>query len=213
MFSKLLERLSLWARKTLSTKKGRVALATIVSVLIILLALSLTLLRPGEQSKTQSSEISDIYSTPNRSQASSEIDPSSKTRISELSQNSPLITRGKVASSNSSWTPDKKQIYTYITMAVKDVLKGKEVSDRIVIKQLGGRAGDMLLYIPDAPRFQLGEDVIVMLKPWGEEYVVVGLSDGKFGVRSDPAGTQVVESTSLKDRALSLDDFERMIGQ
>lgn len=79
----------------------------------------------------------------------------------ELGNVSELIVAGRVTATSARW--DAGAIYEYVTVAVSDRLKGPPVPASIVLKQLGGRAGDIGLHIEGQASFALGEDVLLFL--------------------------------------------------
>ncbi|MCL5291468.1 MAG: hypothetical protein M1548_02935 [Actinobacteria bacterium] len=219
--SKFSESLKLWVKKHGARRFVYVAVIAFFAIVIATVRYPPTQQEKNksQNNKGKSSQGSlpvdyrpgDTYSSRNIGVELKDSNPVVKKRIEELVGKSTLVPRGKIVAAKSDWTPDKKQIYTYITMTVKELLKGEEPAKQITIKQLGGRVGEMMLYVPDAPRLQLGEDVVLMLKRWDSEYVVVGLADGKFGVRTDPEGRQVVENDRLSNKPISFEDFKKQV--
>ena len=53
------------------------------------------------------------------------------------------------------------RIYTYVTLRVNEVLKGRITSRRIVLKEPGGQVGPQGSLIFGAPRFKPDEEVVV----------------------------------------------------
>src|SRR6476659_3833318 len=54
------------------------------------------------------------------------------------------IVRGKVISLESAVDETTNRIYTYITVKVQEVIKGQITERRIVLKEMGGQAGDRI---------------------------------------------------------------------
>src|SRR5215831_7389584 len=77
-----------------------------------------------------------------------------------------VIVKGKVLSIQSSLDPKEDRIFTYITLKVQEMLKGQITERRIVIKELGGQAGDRLSVVYGNPEFKVGEEVLVYLDTW-----------------------------------------------
>ncbi len=83
------------------------------------------------------------------------------------------------------------RIYTYITLDVRDVLKGPVVRGELVIKQIGGEVGELGEWIYGSPRFDVGRDSLVFLSTNDENsYVVAGLFMGNFYLERDAAGRE-----------------------
>lgn len=95
---------------------------------------------------------------------------------------SDVILTGRVSDLASGW--DAETIYSYITLDVGEVLKGWVPERQVIIKQLGGRAGDMALAIEGQASFARGEDVLVFLsvRPRDHTLATVALSQGKWTV-------------------------------
>jgi len=82
-------------------------------------------------------------------------------------------------------------IYTYITLDVREVIKGRVTLGDLVIKQTGGEVGDDGQWIYGSPRFDVGRDALVFLGSNGDgAYVVDGLFMGNFSLETDSAGRQ-----------------------
>lgn len=94
-----------------------------------------------------------------------------------------------------------ERIYTYTTLRVTEVLKGKlkiNSSNQIQARQLGGEAGGRGLVVSGTAHFDTNEDTVVILgdqNPDGS-YEVRGMSMGKFRV-SVVEGEERLEGGSL----------------
>jgi hypothetical protein len=86
-----------------------------------------------------------------------------------------------------------QQIYTYVALDVQTLVKG-DLPQRIVIKQLGGRVGDLILRVPDQAEFRQGDDVLLFLarRPRDGSLYTVNRSDGRWDVAIDPSVGGVV---------------------
>lgn len=98
------------------------------------------------------------------------------------------IVRAKVIRKVSQWMPKQRRIYTFITLLVMDPVKGAKSSQEVVIRQLGGTANGMGMYIPGSANFQLGEEVFVFLEKIKKSvyHHVMSMSYGKFTVIKQP---------------------------
>jgi len=78
-------------------------------------------------------------------------------------------------------------IYTYVEVAVAEVLKGGIKPGTIVIKQLGGILPDLGLWIADQPSWSASEEVLLFLsvRPRDGTLTTTGLSRGKWQVLPD----------------------------
>jgi hypothetical protein len=73
-----------------------------------------------------------------------------------------LAVTGQVTRIESRWDT-AGTIVTYVELAVTGRLRGDAVPDRLVLKQLGGRVGDIGLHIADQARFTVGETALLLL--------------------------------------------------
>ncbi|MGA9767807.1 MAG: NBR1-Ig-like domain-containing protein, partial [Blastocatellia bacterium] len=116
------------------------------------------------------------------------------------------IVTGKVLSIESSFDDQQERIYTYITIKVREVLKG-QISDRkIVIKEMGGQVADRGFTLYGNPEFTLGEKVLLYLDTWNDGSLRTHqLFLGKFSIVSDEAtGHQFVERRVPNDNVTVL---------
>ncbi len=96
------------------------------------------------------------------------------------------IVRAKVLSVSSS-LDEQDRIYTYITLRVREVIKGRITDRRIVIKEPGGQVGSQGTTIFGAPEFKPGEEVFLYLDTWNDGSLRVHqMFLGKFTVVTDP---------------------------
>lgn len=96
------------------------------------------------------------------------------------------IVHGKVVRKYSLWEAKERRIYTYITLAVLDMIKGTSDTE-VVIRQVGGTANGLGMHVPGTASFQLGEEVLVFLERSRDSahYLVMGMSYGKYRVKID----------------------------
>ena len=94
---------------------------------------------------------------------------------------------GTCTSVKSEWNEDGSKIYTYATISVHDVLKGGEAPRQVTIKQPGGEVGDIGMLVEGASVFEEGEEALLFLKEGRQGFHrVLGLSQGKFSIKTDP---------------------------
>lgn len=97
------------------------------------------------------------------------------------------IVWGSCESAESFVRPDGL-IATRYRFTVREFLKGGGETQRYAFVQLGGTVGDRTLFIPGAPRFTPGEEVVIFVaggEEPGKPAVTVGLGQGKFQVYWD----------------------------
>jgi putative Ig domain-containing protein/matrixin len=110
-----------------------------------------------------------------------------------------LIITGRVLSMNCS--RDDHRVFTYVTVRVLENLKGDLVARKIVLKQEGGQFEDQVSVVFGAPRFSVGEKVLLFLDTWPDGSLRVhDMFLGKFSVLTDPDnGTQRAEQAAEED--------------
>src|SRR6185312_15401393 len=87
-------------------------------------------------------------------------------------------------------------IYTYVEISVREGLAGPFGAGRtIVLKQLGGKVGDIVTTVPGSPRFKAGERALLFLDTWPDGALrVAQLFFGKYDVvRDHKTGRQRLE--------------------
>ena len=131
------------------------------------------------------------------------------TVVKELSEEdmvnqSEEILIGTCASIRSEWNEEGTKIYTYITFSVHNVLKGGESPQQITIRQLGGEVGDIGMRVEGASVFEEGEEALLFLRAGRKGYHrVVGLSQGKFSIKTDPVTQRKILVRKRLQRAMT----------
>lgn len=107
---------------------------------------------------------------------------------SELIVNSRLIVTGKVVSVISAWDDTHSMVWTYVEVRTDRVLKGELSEGTIVLKQIGGEAGDSGVRVFGQPGYTPGERVLLYLNtgPDGSLHAAHAFM-GKFSVVADGA--------------------------
>ncbi len=123
------------------------------------------------------------------------------------------IVRGKVVRKYSRWIKSERRIYTYITLAVLDMIKGSKQSREIVIRQVGGTANGLGMHVPGSASFKLGEEVLVFLeKPKSSKYhLVMGMSFGKYRVVVNPKTKMKLLQRNLHGVSLARYDVKKKL--
>lgn len=101
------------------------------------------------------------------------------------------IARVKVSAVNARWTPDGARIVTDVTLSVLEGWKGPRQRELLVIVP-GGVVGRVGQRIEGAPRFTVGQELVVLLEARGDVFVPHGWSQGLFEVSSRGAGEPLV---------------------
>jgi hypothetical protein len=97
------------------------------------------------------------------------------------------IVRGRVLAIEAGLDEQQDRIYTYVTLKVQEVLKGRITQRKIVLKQPGGEYGSRGSMVFGTPEFTVGENVILYLDTWRDGSLRVHqMLLGKFAVIKDP---------------------------
>lgn len=110
--------------------------------------------------------------------------------VEEMAARSHAVVRGTVVRSEARWDASGRRIQTYTQVRVTESLKGG-LSGVVVVRQPGGRVGDLEQLASGAAAFSPGEDVVLFLERAPDErgaWLVGGLSSGKVALERGPAG-------------------------
>jgi hypothetical protein len=129
------------------------------------------------------------------------------------------IVRGKVLSVASGFDQQQGRIFTYITLRVREVIKGRITERKIILKEPGGQVGSEGSVTFGTPQFKPGEEVFLYLDTWGDGSLRVHqMFLGKFSIITDPkTGDQTAlrevpdRDTSIADRQTHADGFRGAI--
>jgi len=101
--------------------------------------------------------------------------------LEEMTQNSDVIVYGRVSSLVSHWNDEHTLILTTVTFEPLEYLKG-EGQGPITFEAPGGTVGELTLVASDVPKFRVGEEAVLFLRP--EYFRVVGWNQGKLSVEN-----------------------------
>lgn len=109
-----------------------------------------------------------------------------------LCRASRAIVVGRVESSRPGWDANRRHVLTRVTLAVDRWVKTPvgEPPTRIDVVHTGGSLDGRTTYQPGAPRFQVGERVLLFLAGGAPSlgdgsYSVLGLARGKYRIETD----------------------------
>lgn len=85
-----------------------------------------------------------------------------KTSAKELTEASTAVLYGKCKGKRCEWNENRSAIYTYITIAPEEYIKGHLGSEGVVMIP-GGRVNDILYEVSETPFFNEDEDVIAFI--------------------------------------------------
>lgn len=112
--------------------------------------------------------------------------------IEEMSAEAACVARGRVVNQQAAWDEAHRRIYTYTEIQVLERIHTKgTVPDTVVVRTLGGEVGEIGMKVSGTPRFEVGEEVVVFLRPDpvdAHQFQVVGMSQGKFAVERSEKG-------------------------
>jgi hypothetical protein len=104
----------------------------------------------------------------------------------ELTVVSDFVVEGVVTKVESRFLEERRFVFTYTTIAIDKVYKGKIDTPSIVLQELGGTADGVSATVISAPEFTPGERVIVFLEVKDQDYYrVYAMAEGKFTVVTD----------------------------
>jgi hypothetical protein len=102
--------------------------------------------------------------------------------LTELVAGARAVVHGHVVSTTAQWREGRRGIETLVTLATEDALKGG-ASETVTFRVPGGQMGPYRSFMPGAPVFSEGDDVIVFLGGDGPEVPhLVGFSQGVYRV-------------------------------
>jgi hypothetical protein len=103
--------------------------------------------------------------------------------LGQLYDEADVVAVGRVAAQASFWNDAGDTIYTEHEVEVERVLKGLPL-DVLRVRQMGGKVGDVELTVAGTAPIETGERVLVFVRDLGEYQALVGMSQGKWSVRS-----------------------------
>lgn len=120
----------------------------------------------------------------------------------ELVTSSAVIVHGHVTDARSAFVDDRRDVNTFVTVAVDEYFKGN-LGAHVTFRVPGGQIGRYKTVFVGAPEFTEGDEVVVFLKtPSGGVPFVTGLSQGAFRVLPDArTGRRVVTTPVVMGKA------------
>ncbi len=106
--------------------------------------------------------------------------------LEKLTQNAEMIVTGKVTQMESGWNAEETRIYTTITIAVDQFLKGEQSDHTLTLQELGGEVGEVGELYTHVPKFNMNEEVLVFVKKdQNDQLHVAGGVKGKLSIITD----------------------------
>jgi hypothetical protein len=101
----------------------------------------------------------------------------------DLAAVSPLVLEGTVVRTASGYDPETGALATYVTIDVASVVRGPTGLERVVLREPGGRRGNLVHEIDAVPRYAPGERVLVFAEPARDGALrTAGMFSGKYRI-------------------------------
>ena len=112
--------------------------------------------------------------------------------LTELAHDARIIARGHVVAVDGRWTDDRRTVETIVTLEAESYLKG-QFGQTLQFRVPGGTLGRFRNIVMGAPRFEVGQRVVVFLGVAGPQVpYILGLNQGVYRVDVDPSGQALV---------------------
>ena len=160
------------------TSRTRCRTITVVALLIMVTALVASIAASAQRGQAPPAEgFRDPYAWPS---------------LDSLVERSDTIVAGEVLDMRSSWSADRREIFTTVTLRPDRRLKGGARS-LVRFRIPGGTVGDTRLVVTHSPEFAVGENALVFLTgESGRLPQVVGGEAGKRHIRIGADGEQTI---------------------
>jgi hypothetical protein len=123
--------------------------------------------------------------------------------VERLSAISPLIVEGTVSRIASGFDSTTGALSTYVTVEVSFVHRGPAGLDQVVVREPGGRFGDLVHAVDAVPVFTPGEKVLLFLEPARDQSLrVAGMFFGKLELRQAVFGRSEIARRDLSGQGL-----------
>ena len=104
----------------------------------------------------------------------------------ELIRSADVVVVGKVTNVRSAWSADRSRIYSRVTLAVNQHIKGDESQQSVTISTLGGEIDGVGEVYSHTAKFKLDEQVIVFAaKDRQGQLKIIGGDEGKLTVTKE----------------------------
>ena len=134
--------------------------------------------------------------------------------LEELTKESVMIVKGTVTDILTEWNSEHTLIISFVTIRIEKRYKGKIdiTADTIVVRQIGGELEGYFTEVVGAPKFTVGEEVVLFLEPAENNfYHVFGMFQGKYRLEKG-IGKNMDNQRSLPFEELDL-KIKKFIGQ
>jgi len=113
--------------------------------------------------------------------------------LDEITNESPLVVQGEIIDRVSQWDNAQRNIYTYNTLRIQRVIKGEYTPETVVVRELGGRVGEVSARVNGLRYLEQGDKVVLFLRATAEEevYKIHSFALGRFSVVTHDGVTEV----------------------
>jgi len=117
--------------------------------------------------------------------------------LAELARDARVIARGQVVAVDGRWTDDRRTIETLVTLETETYLKG-ELGPTLQFRVPGGTLGRLRNIVIGAPRFDVGQRVVVFLGVRGPSVpYILGLNQGVYRLGTTRTGQVLVSPPAV----------------
>lgn len=112
--------------------------------------------------------------------------------LNELTNEAEMIFTGRVIDIRSEWSPDHTTIYTFVTFAPTEILKG-QIGSAVELRFEGGTVDDTTIEVGEVPTFERDQQVLLFAHGNGQAICpLVGWSQGYFRIETDDQGRETI---------------------
>lgn len=145
----------------------------------------------------------------------------------DLVRSAAAIVVARVVDIRTVWNSRTRQVFTDVTVAVDEVLAGDVPTRSVTVRLLGGRIGDVHVWVDGNPEFQPGEAAVLFLSRGRDGRPrLAHLYQGKFSlgidrvtgeqlaIRAEPPGVRVLPGAAAAARVVDvrrLEDLRRLV--
>jgi hypothetical protein len=116
---------------------------------------------------------------------------------------SPLVVEGSVVRTASGFDPLTMTLSTYVTVDISYVHRGPADLSRVIVREPGGRFGDLVHAVDAVPVFRPGEHVLLFLEPARDRSLrVAGMFFGKLELVEEVSGSGRTARRELSGQGL-----------
>lgn len=125
---------------------------------------------------------------------------SRKLTTQDLTDRAEIVAVGKVIGIRSEWNQERTRIYTKVTIAVDQYVKGERPEKILTVTHLGGEVGEVGELYSGTPKFQMDEEVLIFVeKDRKDNLRITGGAQGKLRIMEDEkTGKKILRDVPLR---------------